>query len=418
MNLTDLKIGVWGFGKEGKSLYDHIKAIRGYVELTVLLDETPIDIDVPFLSGDDVMKKIVSGYFDVIFKSPGVSLYRPEVLQAKEKGTKFSSATNLWFSENQKTKKIVVTGTKGKSTTASLLYHVMKGVGLSVSLGGNVGVSLLDLKEETDYTVLELSSYQLADLEYAPDIFVITNLFPEHLQWHLTHENYYDDKLSPLKITADFTVIANAGNDRLKNKLFHVYDDVLWYNDQEYDDVPTVLKGAHNQENIQAVMAVCNTLGLSEADILPHITNFAPLLHRLQEFVSKEGVTCVNDSISTTPETAIAAMKVYQDNNLITIMGGTDRGQDYADMVAYINSIKVKAVLLLPSSGKRIEAELKESGFSGEVISCADLSQAVKAVKSHANKDDVVLLSPAAPSYDQFKNFEERGNLFIKLMQA
>lgn len=417
MNFSDLKIGVWGYGKEGQSLYKHIKAIGGYNELVVLVDDV-MDIDVPYMMGQESKDKISSGYFDLVFKSPGISLYRPEIKQAQSQGTKFSSATNLWFSENNQTKKIVITGTKGKSTTSSLLYHVMKEAGLSVSFGGNVGMPLIDLKEQTKYTVLELSSYQLADLEYAPDIFVITNLFPEHLQWHVTHENYYNDKLSPLKMEEDFIVIANAGNDRLKNRLVYSDKEITWFNKERFSSVATQLKGEHNQENIQVVLTVCNILGLKEERVLPFIKNFQPLRHRLQEFQSKEGIVCVNDSISTTPETAIAAMKVYEDKNLIVILGGTDRGQDYAEMVEYIKTITIKTVLLLPSNGKRIEAQLNQSQFEGQVVFCDDLLQATEWAKTHAEKSDVVLLSPAAPSYDQFKNFEERGDLFIKFMKA
>ncbi len=423
MDLSAKKIGIWGFGKEGESLYRYLSAYDDFKELIVLLDNPSAEVfeNIPVLSGDKATQAIQSGHFDLIFKSPGISLYKPEIKQARGNGTQFSSATNLWFAHNNKTKKIVVTGTKGKSTTASLLFYVMDKLGFSVSLAGNIGVPLLDLEGETDYTVIELSSYQLADLKYSPEIFVILNLFPEHLQWHLTHENYYKDKLQILKTAQDSQLVANAQNKILKNYISRTQEnhDVLWFNkdDEDIAHIKTQLKGVHNQDNIQAVLTVCEALGVDSLEARAYIERFNPLLHRLQEFTSAEGVLCVNDSISTTPESAIAAMSVYRDHPQIVILGGTDRGQDYATLIDYMKGIDIKAVLLLPKNGDRLEIELKQSGFNKPVLPFKNLTKAVKWIKTKAEKGDVVLLSPAAPSYDQFKNFEERGDLFIKLMR-
>ena len=414
------KVAIWGFGKEGQSLYNVLK--NDYNDITILSDNPlPQDfVDAPVLIGQEAIKALKAGHFDLIFKSPGVSLYRPEIVLAKEKGTQFSSATNLWFENNQKTKKIVITGTKGKSTTASLLYHVMGEMGLSVSLGGNIGVPLIDVKEETEYTVIELSSYQLADLQYPPELFVITNLFPEHLQWHETHENYFNDKLSPLRLEQDFPVIANTRNEILKEKLSYCSKDITWFNDQEHEWIETRLKGDHNQENIRAVLAICDFLKLDLTQAQKYVRSFSPLVHRMQEFTAKNGFTCVNDSISTTPQSALAAMKTYPDQSIILILGGTDRGQDYSDLIDYIQKrSSIKAVLLLPSNGKRIEKECNAAGLTDRpVLLFAGLEELSEWVKENAESKDIVLLSPAAPSHDQFKNFEERGNFFMQLMKG
>lgn len=413
------RIGIWGFGKEGQSLYQHLNTLGLNDQVTILLDNpTENNLpDTPILYGDKAMNAIKSGDFNTIFKSPGISLYRAEIEAAKSEGTKFSSATNLWFEDNSKTKKIVVTGTKGKSTTASLLYHVMKENGLSVSLGGNVGIPLLDLKNQTEYTVIELSSYQLADLDHTPDIFVVLNLFPEHLQWHQNHENYYNDKLRPAFINQSLKIIANADNDLLRERIAKTDNDIDWFKTSAKEKVETKLKGDHNQENISAILAVCKELNIDLDIAKSHIKTFDPLMHRLQEFKSKQGTTCVNDSISTTPETAIAAINVYQDNNLVLILGGTDRGQNYSELINKINSTNVKAIFLLPKNGERIKKQLNDDHFKGEITECESLEQVTVAIKGRNDPQEVVLLSPAAPSYDQFNNFEERGNLFIKLMQ-
>lgn len=413
------KIGIWGFGKEGQSLYHHLKSKGEFKELSILSDTSEnIDLDVKAYTGNEAKNLIETGHFDIIFKSPGISLYRPEINQAKSNGTQFSSATNLWFEENLKTKKIVVTGTKGKSTTASLLYHVMKEAGLSVSLAGNVGIPLLGLESETDYTVIELSSYQLADLDHSPDLFVVLNLFPEHLQWHLTHKNYYNDKLRPLEFKSNNTIIANAKNEILKESISRTNKNVEWFNADTRPHRETILKGEHNQENIDAVLKVCENLKIENSKALKAIKTFKPLLHRMQEFKSRSDLLCVNDSISTTPESTIAALKVYPDKSKILILGGTDRGQNYAELIEFINKNSVKAIMLLPQNGQRLIEELNLSGFEGVLKLSKDIEEATEWVKSNAVEGDVTILSPAAPSYDQFKNFEERGNSFIKLMET
>lgn len=418
MNLSG-KIGIWGFGKEGQSLLNHLTKMGSFEELAVLLDkEESHSLDIPVYSGEKATKLIKSGYFDVIFKSPGISLYRPEINEAKINDTKFSSATNLWFEENLNTKKIIVTGTKGKSTTASLLYHVMKESSLSVSLAGNVGIPLLDLTQETDYTVIELSSYQLADLAHSPDVFIVLNLFPEHLQWHLTHKNYYNDKLRPLEFESNCQIIANEKNDLIQEAISRTNKNVHWFNQGNREPVETVLKGQHNQDNIDAVLTACAVLQIEKSQALKAIGSFKPLLHRMQEFSSKEGFLCINDSISTTPQSTYAAIEAYPEKSKILLMGGTDRGQSYQELIEFMKQDSIKAVLLLPKNGERLASELKTAQFQGTIKPCNDLGEAVSWVKSNATLEDIIMLSPAAPSYDQFQNFEQRGNSFIKLMGA
>lgn len=412
-----IKIGIWGFGREGQSVFNHLKTNDPSNNVTILVDDNDaIQSDTNILHGDKAIQTIQSGGFDIIYKSPGISLYRPEIKKAKENGTQISSATNLWFENNPNTKKIIVTGTKGKSTTSSLLYHVMKQLGLSVALGGNIGVPLLDLKEQTDFTILELSSYQLADLQYGPDIFVALNLFPEHLEWHQTHQNYYNDKLSPIHLATTKTIIANANNQTLKDKMTEADHPVEWFYPNDYGQIKTQLKGEHNQNNITAVIKICEALDLNVQDAIATIQDFEPLPHRLQEFQSETGNTCVNDSISTTPESTIEALKVYQNRNSILILGGTERGQNYSQMIDYIKSIKVQTILLLPENGNRLIHELGQANLSCEIVQKSSLDQACKWIKNNQNPDNVIILSPAAPSYGQFTNFEERGNRFIQLM--
>lgn len=416
------KIAVWGYGREGKAVYRFLKKHHPQQDITILLDEplTDLDPELTVLYGPDSLNAISQRVFDLIFKSPGISLYREEIEQARSKGTEFLSATNLWFEQLKgHTKTIVITGTKGKSTTASLLYHVMKEAGLSVSLGGNIGKPLLDLPQGQDYAVLELSSYQLADLAHSPDIFAVLNLFPEHLEWHKTHENYYRDKLSPLFKGRDFTFFANGQNETLKDYALKADHNVLWFDQEDLpkDYSQSVLKGSHNLENIKAVFAMARRLGIDDLKIINALKNFQPLPHRLQEFRTQDGILCVNDSISTTPESTMAALNAYAGKPVLLILGGTDREQNYKALIEQLKKIDVRAVFLLPENGERIKEEMSQHNVQFPVRVCDDLEALVKQIKDCAKKDDIILLSPAAPSYGQFQNFEERGSLFMRLMQ-
>ncbi|HTO80536.1 MAG TPA: Mur ligase family protein, partial [Methylocystis sp.] len=194
-------IAIWGAGREGAAALDYVRAHRPDAAITVLNDQ-PLSAaalaalgETPVVIGAEAASALSVGTFEVVIKSPGVSPYRPEVEQAKRRGVDFTSVTNLWFEENPKAKTIAVTGTKGKTTTSGLIHHMLRGVGLDASLVGNGGVPALTQKTAHEFTVLELSSYQTADLKHAPTIAVITSLYPEHAPWHGSVERYYADKL-------------------------------------------------------------------------------------------------------------------------------------------------------------------------------------------------------------------------------
>lgn len=402
MDFQNKRIGIWGHGREGQAAERFLRDYGGYHSLTILSDTDS--------------EAIAAGAYDIIIKSPGISLYRPEIITAKSKGTDFTSATNLWFHFKKHGQVIGITGTKGKSTSASLLYHIMKQAGYSVALAGNIGIPALDLKEETAFTILELSSYQLADLEHAPDIFCVLNLFPEHQNWHGTTEQYYRDKLSPLRLNDPFTVIGNYKNQLVRESFQNSDKKIIWFNDHDFTPIETTLKGHHNQENIQAALTICDTIGLPRETALPHIKSFQGLPHRLQEFQSSHGVMCINDSISTTPETTLAALEIYKNHPIILILGGQNRGQNFNELINKIKELNIKFIITLDETGAIISKNLNSSDYNGKIIACNDLSAACDWVLKQACEGYIVLLSPAAPSYNQFKNFEERGALFMEKM--
>lgn len=392
MLLTDLrhkKTAVWGMGKEGQAMADFLQ--KQQIDFLTI---TPAN-------EQDVLS------CEVVFKSPGISLYHPLVAAAKEKGIMITSGTNFYM-ENKPAglKTIAVTGTKGKSTTSSLMAHVLTKMGYRVGFGGNIGVPLIGLwNQPMDFLVAELSSYQCSDLSTGFDISIVTNLYPEHVDWHQTHERYYRDKLHLLAVREPGQkAVLNAKNEKLMH-LTDGFKDVVYFN-QTVFEIKSPLLGRHNLENIDAVRVALETLGLSTHDLEKNLADFKPLAHRLEVF-DVEGVTYVDDSISTTPETAVAALKVFEGKRRFLLVGGYDRQQDYDCLLDYIAGKDITLVCL-PDTGKALYEKVPGSFMA------PNMKEAVAWVKKQIHFGDVVILSPGAPSYNCYSNFEERGMDFKK----
>ena len=412
-NLDGKKIGIWGMGREGQAAKIALKKHCPHAMLVEIEEDNVAEIN----------------DCDVLVKSPGVSLYRPEIQKALQKGIVITSGTNLFFAnKRQESHVIAVTGTKGKSTTSSLMAHTLKALGQRVALGGNIGRSLLDcVDEKVDWIVAELSSYQCADFIGKPDIGVLVNLYPEHLQWHISHEQYYQDKVHMLNQCYD--VVLNATDSKTKEmsiqvatirffnevKGIHVQDG--WFYDGKeplFKREKLALEGDHNAENACAVLTVVQMLGLPLKACAAAFQTFVGLPHRLQHIGEKEGIFYVDDSISTTPETAVAALKALNKGQPVTLIaGGLDRGQDYQVLVDYMVQYKeTMRLVTLPDTGKRLALQAQEVGI--ETSPTSDMPTAVSIAQHITPKGGVILLSPAAPSYNLYPNFEARGNDFKK----
>lgn len=409
-NLNNKRIGIWGMGKEGQSAKQALQLHTSPHSL----------IEISENNTDDIFN------CDILIKSPGVSLYRPEIKMAKQKGIIITSGTNLFFANKKpETKIISVTGTKGKSTTSSLLAHTLKNLGQRVDLGGNIGVPLVDLVDSTaDYIVAELSSYQCADLIGRPDIGVLVNLYPEHLPWHMSHSQYYQDKLN--MIAQARVQILNASDERthilthadpaFKKAIYfndEIHSDGAWFYDKTKRLFPCAslnLTGEHNQKNACAVLTVIQKLGLDIVLCENAFKTFQALPHRLQIVAQKNGLTFIDDSISTAPETAIAAMKAFENKRPITLLvGGQDRGQNYSQLIEYAKKHSVN-LITLPDTGSRVFEAANQQGLS--VYHCINMRDAVQKAINITQPNGIILLSPAAPSYNMYQNFEERGQDF------
>ena len=410
--MAELNIGIWGFGKEGKANFTYAKSHYPNANITILDDG---NITEPHLGGIEAKEAIASGEFDIIIKSPGISLYKKEAQQAIQNGTKITSATNLWLAQNRDAKTLIVTGTKGKSTTASLIAHLLKAMGKDILLAGNIGTVLLEQKPAQDLNILELSSYQIADLEEAPNYALLLNLFPEHLGWHQTHENYFKDKLRLLTLSNKTQNIIFSENKNI-NALYTPKPQDILFSPKDIETYDSPLKGVHNQLNITAALKTIEAIGFNKEEAKQHLPTYNPLPHRQEVIPSNDDITYINDSISTIPEATLEALKIYEGQSITLLLGGEERGQDYKELYHYLKQNTHINIILLPDNGKRIEVELKDNKIENPTIRIDDFEQAIKHAQKTTPKGGIILLSPAAPSYGHFKNFEDRGNQFRELV--
>ncbi|HSQ98040.1 MAG TPA: UDP-N-acetylmuramoyl-L-alanine--D-glutamate ligase [Rickettsiales bacterium] len=428
-NLKNKNIAIWGSGIEGKSILKVLQKKFPEKEIPILDDKNYTDSQKLI----DDLKGI-----DIVIRSPGVSIYKPEIIYAKEHfGTQFITEKTIFFSELKDSKAITIgiTGTKGKTTTATFFAYILEKLGYNVMLTGNMGIPTIELIEEAkkkDFVVIELSSYQNSDLLEFPKIAILLNLFPEHIQWHQTHEQYYKDKCNLLKSVE--TSIINGTDKRvalytksIKNKIeFNTQSTIHYNNSFFYDGEKKLLSsknmkllGEHNYQNLCSILTTLKHLNIDLSKIKQDdFDNFQPVEHRL-EIIKKNNTIFVNDSISTTPETTIACFNVFKDKNIYGILGGFDREQDYSELAKYISENKnIKYISLLGQTGKRIAEELEKLNIHYFNI-CKSLEECIDLLidKSKNEKDIVITLSPGAPSYDMFKNFEERGNKFKEYLK-
>lgn len=426
-------VAIWGFGREGRAALDYLTQRYPALAITILNDNTLGDApqNTRALIGEAASKALADGAFDIVVKSPGISLYRSEIASAKAAGTRFTSGVNLWFADNPNAHTIAVTGTKGKSTLARLLHHMLTQAGRDVALIGNVGIAALGQKAGRDHTVLELSSYQIADLDAAPSIALVTNLYVDHTPWHGSVAQYHHDKLRLLANPHTLAVL-NANSPKLvaatsaREKIvwygrddgFHVHENALYYGKTRVDASGFPLRGTHNLENLAGACALLDHIGLHNVRTRVDLASFAQLRHRLEEFKNTDGRVCVNDSISTVPEATLVALRAYADRPVTLFLGGADRGQDHSDLLDYLAKANIAGLILLPDTGARVAQEMAARQWLFPISQVKDLAAGVALARAAAPADSVFLLSPAAPSFGQFRDFEDRGDRFIALCNS
>lgn len=399
--LANKKILIVGLGLEGEA---SVRFLRTYVPSAHV--ETADQKD-----GPDYLD--AQGDYDLAIKSPGVPSRLIRI--------PYTTATNIFFA-NTKGTVIGVTGTKGKSTTSSLIYDIVKAAGKQGHLCGNIGRPLLDElrigDDEQDIYVTELSSYQLDDVRFSPHIAVFLNIFPEHMNYHGSIQNYVAAKKHIIKFsTAEDYFVYNQANPQLvafakESKAKPVpFVETLPFPDT---DIP--LLGAHNKDNVRAAVTVGAILNIPEETMRSAVKRFKPLPHRLQHVGIYKGIAFYDDAISTTPESTIVAIQSLPPIGTI-LVGGLDRGYDFDRLADVILQHDIKNVIYFPDTGKSIAAMLKKKSDSIALFPAEDMDTAVKLSYEHTPKGMACLLSCASPSYSLWKNFEEKGDLFQQFVR-
>jgi UDP-N-acetylmuramoylalanine--D-glutamate ligase len=340
----------------------------------------------------------------------------------------FTSGTALWFAENPDARVVAITGTKGKSTTTAFVAHLARALDVRTALAGNIGLPLLELQgQSAELWAVELSSFQTG--EAGPlELGVVTSLYEEHLDWHGSRERYVADKLRLADVS--HTLLVNGLQPNLLGHTathphrlvfgmpdgWHVADGAIRRGEQAIFDVAAMAApGLHNALNACAALAALEALGCDATRAAPALTDFRPLPHRLQPLGTHDGLDWINDSISTTPQATLAALDSLAGREVTVIVGGHDRGLDWSDFVRVVKDRSALRVIAQGANGPRIAQALRQARTELPLGEAEDFADAVAMARIVTPAGGAVLLSPGAPSFDQFRDYAERGRRFAEL---
>ncbi|MDO8648261.1 MAG: UDP-N-acetylmuramoyl-L-alanine--D-glutamate ligase [Candidatus Peregrinibacteria bacterium] len=428
MRIQDLDgkvICILGYGREGHAMLDALRTFAPTASITIADQHPPSeDPECPVQSGEHYLQKL--DRFDVIIKSPGI----PPKSELEGVKDRLTSATQIFFDSIAGTGATVigVTGSKGKSTTSTLIYDILCADGRDAYLVGNIGtpaISFVGKASKNAFFVHELSSYQLMDLTVSPQIAVVTSFFPEHLDYHGSLAAYREAKahIAHFQQLKD-RIFYNAASDGARIIAEQSAGEQIPFSPTDAIVLleETRLLGAHNESNIAAATLVARSLGIPDEVIAEAVRSFEPLPHRLQSLGIHHGIEWIDDAISTTPESAIAALDALGDRVTTIILGGQDRGNDFTGLAERIAASEVKTVILFPGSGGRIRSALEAAQCPHppapspsprlEFFDAPSMESAVAIAREHTPSGTICLLSTASPSYGMFKNFEEKGGEF------
>ena len=434
--LEGRRVALWGWGHEGRAAHRALRSRLPGLPLTLFCpDEDVADAQAlgdPLLAIDTDASASRLSVFDVVVKSPGISPYGEAAAAAAAQGTRFIGGTALWFAENPDARTVCVTGTKGKSTTTALVAHLLRAGGHRTALAGNIGLPLLELLDappEPEFWAIELSSYQTREASL-PDVAVVLNLFPEHLDWHGSEARYFEDKLALLFDASPARALVNGADARLASLRlpsevlrFNVADG--WHVDDgfvcrgrsrllELRKLP--LRGQHNGANLCAALAAIEALDLDAAALAPGVASFQPLPHRLQSVGHDGGIELVNDSISTTPHATLAALDCFRGRRVALLVGGYDRGIDWGVFHERIGREAPVAIVTMGQNGPRIHEKLRAINANERFVlaEASEMEEAVALARRALGSEGVLLLSPGAPSFPRYRDYTERGAHFAR----
>lgn len=437
--LSDKKIAILGFGMEGKSTYSFIRKYLD-ISLTIIDKNNPYDNmaelnndpNIEVIYGDNYLDNLDK--YDLVIKSPGVITKDIDVSNIK-----FTSQLELLL-KYHKDHVIGITATKGKSTTSTLTYEILKACGVDTTLVGNIGKAIFEeienIKEET-FVVVEMSALQLEFVDVSPHIGVIINLYEDHLDHAGTVEHYHANKLNIFKYQdkndyaiycKDIEPLNSYIDNRYKAMKYgidfnsnydvnvtSIIDNYVCLNNEQIYDINShrLLLGDHNLRNIMIVLTIARILNLDMNKVIDIINSFKGLEHRLEYVGKYNDIIYYNDAIATIPDATINAIKSLKKVDTL-IFGGMDRGIDYQQLVDYLNSGIVRNLICMPTTGYKIADMITNNHVN--VYKTQMLDEAVKIAKQITAKEHICLLSPAAASYEYFKNFQEKGRRFKQLV--
>lgn len=426
---------IWGFGREGRAVLAHVQGAAPNLALVVIDAREPKDLPPGVTwAGEDRLEALCrEADAPLIVKSPGVSLYDDRLDAALKTGATLTSQTNLFFETRPAGQTVVaITGTKGKSTTSALVHHMLKGIGVNAALAGNIGDPALLAPADADLIVLELSSYQIADLVHAPDAFIFLNLLTDHAPWHRGAERYRADKARLARLDPNVPGVMNAGDARLRDAFghqpnriwfaredgFYAKNGAVWRGEDRWGRI-AALPGDHNALNACAGLALIEALGYDARAAFDTLDSFSGLPHRLQTVHEAGGVRFIDDGLATTPEAAAFAVEAFKDTPIALLLGGEDRAQDYAWLAGRLEGADhIRAILTLADNGERV-AEAFAGGRHGAATRFVpDIEAAVAEAVKALPDGGMVLLSPAAPRSKAFESYVERGAAFARAARA
>jgi len=432
------RVAVWGMGAEGLAMARllHDRQVEAW-----FVDDDPDAAASRLGHQQDGLRPVIRpadvpwSEIEVVVRAPGVSRYRPELESARDAGVAVTTAMALWLEDFADARVVAITGTKGKSTTAALTAEILRRDGRDVALIGNIGVPVVEMygKPLADAYVVEISSYQAADVAVSPGLVVLTSLAPDHLDWHRSEEAYYRDKLRLVEAGSPGLLAVNAGSEEALRRtdghplrtLFGPAGRVSVDTSGlvSVDGVPAVdastlrLAGVHNLWNLCGAVAGATLLDgcVPARSVLEAVVEeFNGLPSRCRTVGERGGVTFVDDALASNPFATAASVAAFADRELTVILGGADRGVDPQALVdALVGRQPAPRVVIVPPEAQRLAGALAAAAPALSVVVATDLAEAVAAASAITAPGGVVLFSPAAPTPDGEGGYRERSRLFV-----
>lgn len=417
--LKDKSVLILGFGREGRSTYNYI---RKYLPKKVLgigdgREQKINDPNVEYYCGKDYLSHI--GIFDIVMKSPGISFVNVDIPE----GTYVTCQTDL-FMKYAPCKKIGVTGSKGKTTTSTLTYKMLCEGGADCELMGNMGLPVFDYLEEMTedkIAVIELSSHQLEFTRSSPDVSILTNIYEEHLEHYKGGmTGYVNAKLNIVRHQSENNIFIYNGTQgvepyldlsEVKSNTIAVKRDA----DLPFEIENIHLAGEHNRHDVLYAYTAASIFGVTAESAKKAIDNFEGIEHRMENVGKFKGITFYNDCIATIPHAVMCAVNAIKADTLI--IGGKDRGIDYTDFAVDLENSKLSVIIGTKTTGHKIIDMMNANGTKKALIKAENLEEAVKSAYENTKADGICILSPAASSYNEYKNFEEKGRHYKELIK-